>query len=85
MKRALFATVLVLLGAGVAHWWPALADDAEILLLDAPRGAWLGTLRPDAPVTVLEERDGWQRVRVEGWIAASRQGHPAGTDRKSVV
>jgi hypothetical protein len=25
-------------------------------------------MRPDASVQVLEERDGWRRVRVEGWI-----------------
>ncbi len=42
----------------------------EIVLFDAPRGAWLGALREDAPLVVLEERDGWRRVRLEGWTMA---------------
>jgi hypothetical protein len=42
----------------------------ETVLFDAPRGVWLGALRGDAPLVVLEERDGWRRVRLEGWIAA---------------
>ena len=42
----------------------------EIVLFDAPRGAWLGALRDDAPLVVLEERDGWRRVRLEGWTMA---------------
>jgi hypothetical protein len=40
----------------------------EIVLFDAPRGAWLASMRPDAAVQVLEEQDGWRHVRVEGWI-----------------
>jgi microcompartment protein CcmL/EutN len=40
----------------------------EIVLFDAPRGAWLASMRPDAAVKVLEEQDGWRHVRVEGWI-----------------
>jgi len=42
----------------------------EIVLFDAPKGAWLGALREDAPLVVLEEREGWRRVRLEGWIMA---------------
>jgi hypothetical protein len=85
MKRLLVATVLVLLGAGAAHWWPALAESADLLLLDGPRGAWLGTLRSDAPLTVLEERDGWRRVRVEGWIATAHDAGPGASATRSTL
>jgi hypothetical protein len=44
------------------------AEEAGLVLLDAPRGAWLGELRKDAPVQVIEERDGWRRIRIEGWV-----------------
>jgi hypothetical protein len=40
-------------------------------LFDAPRGGWLGTVRADAPVVVLEEREGWRRVRIEAWMPAA--------------
>jgi hypothetical protein len=40
----------------------------EIVLFDAPKGAWLGGLRDDAPLVVLEERDGWRHVRLDAWI-----------------
>jgi len=50
----------------------------ELALFDAPKGAWLGALREDAPLVVLEERDGWRRVRLEGWIMAPTAA-PAGT------
>jgi len=30
----------------------------EIVLFDAPKGGWLGALRDDASLVVLEERDG---------------------------
>lgn len=49
----------------------------EIVLFDAPRGAWLASMRPDAAVQVLEERDGWRHVRVEGWIPVSATAAPA--------
>jgi hypothetical protein len=52
------------------------AETSDITLFDAPRGAWIATLRGDAPVTVLEERSGWRRVQVEGWVAGSTT--PAG-------
>ncbi len=48
---------------------PGQAGAGDLLLLDAPRGAWLASVRGDTPVTVLEERDGWRRVRLEGWLA----------------
>jgi len=67
MKRAAWSALLALalLCVGVMA---ASRGEGEILLFDAPRGAWLGSLRDDASLTVLEERDGWRHVRVEGWI-----------------
>jgi microcompartment protein CcmL/EutN len=44
------------------------AGGGEMVLFDAPRGAWLASMRPDAAIQVLEERDGWRHVRVDGWI-----------------
>lgn len=62
------AGVLVAAAAGAA-------GEAGLVLLDAPRGAWLGEIRAGAPVEVIEERDGWRRIRVEGWVRSSE---PAG-------
>ena len=47
----------------------------EIVLFDAPKGGWLGALRDDASLVVLEERDGWRHVRVEAWIVNPAAGH----------
>lgn len=47
------------------------AAPVERILLDAPRGAWLAAVRSDAMMTVVEERDGWRRVRIEGWVPAA--------------
>jgi hypothetical protein len=47
---------------------PGLAGRDEVTLFDEPRGAWLGTVRAGARLEILEERDGWRRVRVEGWL-----------------
>jgi hypothetical protein len=58
------ATAAALFGAGGA----APGDRA---LFDGPRGGWLATLRSDAPIVVLEERDGWRRVRLEGWMPST--------------
>jgi hypothetical protein len=64
------------------------ADEAGLVLFDAPRGAWLGELRSDAPIQVIEERDGWRHIRIEGWVhdgaplpqgASSSAPPPAGT------
>jgi hypothetical protein len=49
----------------------------EIALFDAPKGAWLGGLRDDAPLVILEERDGWRHVRLDAWIMGPPTG-PAG-------
>jgi hypothetical protein len=50
------------------------ADPQDLTLFNAPRGGWLGTLRADAPMVVLEEQQGWRRVRIEAWVQS-----PAGT------
>jgi hypothetical protein len=47
---------------------PSRAGTGDLTLADAPRGTWLATVRSDAPLSVLEERDGWKRVRIEGWL-----------------
>jgi hypothetical protein len=53
-------------------WLPvSWADTGEVAVLDGPRGNWLATVRGDVSLEVLEERDGWSRVRLEGWIAGS--------------
>lgn len=74
MKRLLITFLLLATAAGMVCLESISAGD-EIALLDAPRGAWLGTLRGDVTLTVIEQRDGWQRVRIEGWVAGS--GAPA--------
>jgi len=61
--RAIGAILAFGLGALAA----ARAGDA-LVLLDGPRGAWLGEVRGDAPFQVLEEKDGWRHVRLDGWI-----------------
>ncbi len=43
----------------------------ELVLLDHPKGTWLATVRGDTALAVLEERDGWRRVRLEGWTMAA--------------
>jgi len=64
MRHTKALLALALLGLGT----PAPGQGrADLVLLDAPRGAWLATVKEGAAVTVLEERDGWRRVRVEGW------------------
>ena len=44
---------------------------ADLVLLDHPKGRWLATVRGDTALTVLEEQDGWRRVRLEGWTMAA--------------
>lgn len=59
----------ILLGVGLVLGAAALAaDEAGLVVFDAPRGAWLGELRRDAPIQVIEERDGWRHIRIEGWV-----------------
>ncbi|HKN47654.1 MAG TPA: hypothetical protein VJ144_06760 [Candidatus Polarisedimenticolia bacterium] len=78
MKRPVLIAIAVVLAAGVERTGASRAGAGDVTLFDGPRGAWLGTLRSDAPIAVVEERDGWRRVRVEGWISASSAGpgHP---------
>lgn len=45
---------------------------ADLVLLDHPKGTWLATVRGETVLTVLEERDGWRRVRLEGWTMAAQ-------------
>jgi len=67
MRRAALPALLVL--ALVCVTVAAVGrGTGEIVLFDAPRGSWLGALREDAPLVVLEQRDGWRHVRLEGWI-----------------
>jgi len=70
MRRALIAILLLAGVTGLVRRGVISSGD-ETVLFDAPRGAWLGTVRGDVPRTVVEQRDGWQRVRIEGWIAGS--------------
>ncbi len=63
-------TAALLLGPG-----PGRAGVGDMILFDAPRGAWLAAVRAGAPMSVVEEREGWRRVRLEGWIpTATAQG-----------
>jgi hypothetical protein len=64
LKVLLGIGLLVLLAQRMA---PATPETSERVLLDAPRGAWVASVRADAALTVLEERDGWRKVRIEGW------------------
>jgi hypothetical protein len=59
------AGILVAFGLGALA--TAAAGDA-LVLLDGPRGAWLGEIRVDAPLQVVEEKEGWRHVRLDGWI-----------------
>ena len=65
LPYALTAAALVLLASTPG------AGPGDLTLFDAPRGAWLGTLRPDAPVVVLGEEEGWRRIRLEAWVPVS--------------
>ena len=64
LKWTLGLVLFVLLAQRIA---PAGPGGPEVVLLDAPRGAWVASVRADAPLTVIEERDGWRKVRIEGW------------------
>ncbi len=72
-RRALSIPILAFVIVGWAHGdggqEPLIADAS---LRPAPSGDVLwGMLAAGSPVTVLDERDGWARVRVEGWIPAT--------------
>ena len=78
MKRvlalSLFVLALFCLKAAASG-----GETADLVLLDLPKGSWLATVRGDVSVTVLEEKDGWRRVRLEGWTMAA----PASAEGKA--
>lgn len=80
MKPGRHGTVVVLAAAVAAGFAlrPPIAAVAERILFDGPRGAWLASVRADTRLEVLEERDGWQRVRLEGWVTAAPGAAPPG-------
>ena len=57
MKRSLLPYILISAALVLLASAPG-AGPGDLTLFDAPRGAWLGTLRIDAPVEVLAEEDG---------------------------
>lgn len=71
MKRSILLSMLVVVVLLLPWLRVSRADSQEIVLFDGPRGGWVATVRGDAALEVLEERDGWRRVRLEGWIAGS--------------
>jgi hypothetical protein len=86
MKRLAIVCALLLALLLLGRLVTAGDGRGELALFDAPRGSWLATVRGDAPVTVVEERDGWRRVRVEGWVSGAPPGAaPAAGDRGSAT
>ncbi|PYS97160.1 MAG: hypothetical protein DMF50_01710 [Acidobacteria bacterium] len=77
MKRLVIVSLVIVSAWSLWCFRPLRAGVAEIVLLDGPRGSWLATCRADAATTVLEEREGWRKVRVEGWVMG-HAGEPAG-------
>jgi hypothetical protein len=60
----------ILLAAAAAAPVLGAAGGGDLALFDAPRGAWLASVRSSGDLVVLEEREGWRRVRLEGWMPA---------------
>lgn len=60
----------ILLTASAALLALGMGGGGDLTLFDAPRGAWLASVRSTGDLVVLEEREGWRRVRLEGWIPA---------------
>jgi len=77
MRRNMMRWVAVFGGMTAMVALAAAAGAGGLQLFDAPRGAWLAEARPDAAIVVVEERDGWKRVRIEGWVPAGAVGGPA--------
>lgn len=77
MRRNMMSWVAVFGGMTAMVALAAAAGAGGLQLFDAPRGAWLAEVRPDAPIVVVEELDGWKRVRIEGWVPAGAVGGPA--------
>ncbi|HEU4403166.1 MAG TPA: hypothetical protein VFT43_13790 [Candidatus Polarisedimenticolia bacterium] len=73
--RRLAAGLLLSLGLIVLRAdAPSGAGSGDLTLFDAPRGSWVATVRGDAPLAVLEDRDGWRHVRLEGWVPGPSSG-----------
>lgn len=69
MKRSLLLSLLFAVVLLLPLLRESRAGGQELVLFDGPRGGWLATVRNGASLEVLEQRDGWSRVRLEGWIA----------------
>lgn len=76
---AVGAGALIVMAAAVA----IPAATGEWVLFDLPRGSWLASVRAGAPVEVLEEKEGWRRVRIEGWVAVSPEAAAAPVGAKN--
>ena len=48
------------------------AGEDAIILRAAPDGRTVVTVETGTPVTVVERRSGWTRVRVEGWVPSAQ-------------
>jgi hypothetical protein len=68
MKSSASAATLLLAALCAYRLGTVVAGTPDRILFDAPRGGWLATLREDAALSVVEERDGWRLVRLEGWM-----------------
>ena len=79
MKRSILLSMLVVVALLLPWLHVSKADSQEVVLFDGPRGGWLATVRGDVSLQTLEQREGWRRVRLEGWIAVSAAGAGAPT------
>ena len=66
-RSVVLVVAACVVGAGIGARIGA-GQEPGIVLLDAPRGGWLGEIRAGAPLEVIEARDGWRKVRIEGWV-----------------
>lgn len=80
MRRSMVVAMAACGGIAAVAVLAGAAGAGGLQLFDAPRGAWLAEVRPDAPVVVVEERDGWKRVRFEGWVPSGSVGGAAAAD-----
>ena len=75
-RSVVLVAAACVVGAGIVVRISA-GQEPGIVLLDAPRGGWLGEIRAGTPLAVIEERDGWRKVRIEGWVRDLPEGTPA--------
>lgn len=65
------------------------ATNRSMTLLDAPNGREVGWVHNPEALEVIERRDGWKRVRLEGWISespgAAVRGHAASSQGTEVL